>query len=223
MNRYYHIVIIFLLLSLAALEVRAQHQSDTAAFIVTDELTLDDDISADSVIFPINNSNLQPNLRFIIRARFQNVGLNLANNINFTAMIFDTNRNVVYSNTINDNNWLPDEHRNITFPPFSTPSLGTYTIVAFAKMSGDQNPYNDTTWSNFTVSVISSGISNIIFEESIKLYQNFPNPFATTTTINYTLPENGRVTLRIYDITGQVIQTEAENTKEDRGRTQNKS
>ncbi|MBN1560813.1 T9SS type A sorting domain-containing protein [candidate division KSB1 bacterium] len=37
------------------------------------------------------------------------------------------------------------------------------------------------------------------------LEQNYPNPFNPATTINYALPQDGQVTLTIYDITGQEI------------------
>ena len=40
-----------------------------------------------------------------------------------------------------------------------------------------------------------------------KLSQNFPNPFNPNTKINYALPKQGIVTLKIYDITGREIQT----------------
>ncbi len=39
------------------------------------------------------------------------------------------------------------------------------------------------------------------------LHQNYPNPFNPSTTIAYQLPEAGRVTLRIYDLTGKVVNT----------------
>ncbi len=42
---------------------------------------------------------------------------------------------------------------------------------------------------------------------SFNLEQNYPNPFNPTTTINYQLPENGFVTLRIYDALGRKIKT----------------
>ena len=40
---------------------------------------------------------------------------------------------------------------------------------------------------------------------AFKVYQNYPNPFNPETTIRYELSEAGRVSVRIYDITGREI------------------
>lgn len=39
------------------------------------------------------------------------------------------------------------------------------------------------------------------------LYQNYPNPFNPSTKIDFDMPENGNVTLKIYDMTGKEVKT----------------
>ena len=41
----------------------------------------------------------------------------------------------------------------------------------------------------------------------LKLSENYPNPFNPTTVIEFTIPEDGHVSLRLYDMTGQAVMT----------------
>ncbi len=43
--------------------------------------------------------------------------------------------------------------------------------------------------------------------DKYELYQNYPNPFNPATTISYQLPQDGRTTIKIYDILGREVMT----------------
>lgn len=43
--------------------------------------------------------------------------------------------------------------------------------------------------------------------KELSLNPNYPNPFNPSTTIEFTVPENGRVTLKVYDIVGREVAT----------------
>lgn len=43
--------------------------------------------------------------------------------------------------------------------------------------------------------------------KEFRLSQNYPNPFNPTTTIEFTLQEDGRVMLKLYDVTGRELAT----------------
>jgi hypothetical protein len=53
----------------------------------------------------------------------------------------------------------------------------------------------------------ASGINDRASAGALALHPNYPNPFNPRTTIAYTLPETGYVSLRVYDAAGRMIKT----------------
>jgi hypothetical protein len=83
---------------------------------------------------------------------------------------------------------------------------GCYNIYVIALNLNDGDRTNDTALSTF---IIFSKLSARVLPESyISLSQNSPNPFSNSTTISYTLPDDGEIILRIFDVTGRVIESQ---------------
>jgi chitinase len=70
---------------------------------------------------------------------------------------------------------------------------------------GSLQPLLETTWQqlNIPTAIICQRTTPV---RSFAL-QNFPNPFNPSTTINYQLPMNGHVILKVYDILGREVAT----------------
>jgi len=58
---------------------------------------------------------------------------------------------------------------------------------------------------------VNEGEGNLPLEFSLE--QNYPNPFNPATTINFSIPQSSRVTLKIYDILGREVSTLINDTR----------
>ena len=75
----------------------------------------------------------------------------------------------------------------------------TYYRTVAVDLSGNVSDHSDIVFA--TMLDIDAGMVPSIYA----LYQNYPNPFNPVTSINYDLPEDTDVMIRIYDIQGRLI------------------
>ena len=98
-------------------------------------------------------------------------------------------------------------------PPFGTKYPVRYRVKAVdnTNLVSVKSDFVSTTGITPDGGIESDGGDNLIYNSNIpkefKLSQNIPNPFNPVTKINFALPKQGFVTLKIYDITGREIKT----------------
>lgn len=80
-------------------------------------------------------------------------------------------------------------------------TVGTGTITTQIKANNGQFQNGPS----FTFGVTDAGETTLPKEFSVK--QNYPNPFNPSTRISYSLPENGFVSVKVYDMLGNEVTT----------------
>lgn len=70
----------------------------------------------------------------------------------------------------------------------------------------------DVAWaSTYAADMHTKGITSVAetgeLPSGYNLAQNYPNPFNPSTTINFSLPKSGNVSLKVYSITGELVTT----------------
>ncbi len=77
--------------------------------------------------------------------------------------------------------------------------------------NGDISPYSPvgefTTTASFSVGVEDEEITFGELPTSFELGQNYPNPFNPSTTIEFRMSESANVSLKVYNVLGQVVKT----------------
>jgi hypothetical protein len=95
--------------------------------------------------------------------------------------------------------------RSVSFAPVAAaPFSGSIRVV-----SNDPDPVDDTLFVSLSGTgaepPVSVGGLQQVIPATFELAQNFPNPFNPTTRIEFGLPEESEVKLRIYNLLGQEV------------------
>jgi hypothetical protein len=96
---------------------------------------------------------------------------------------------------------------HVTTPNF----IGGYFWWYFKQ---DCVPYTSSLWArlNYDMGTLTN-INPSVVPLTIYLGNNYPNPFNPSTKIDYAIPQNGFVTLKVYDLLGREISTLVSETK----------
>ncbi|MBL7127486.1 MAG: T9SS type A sorting domain-containing protein [Ignavibacteria bacterium] len=83
-----------------------------------------------------------------------------------------------------------------------------YQLIYYGSGKGMHNPF-------FSINVLLASVPNAIgvtpngteIPERFEMSQNYPNPFNPSTKIDFSVPRNSIVTMKIYDITGREVRS----------------
>ena len=98
----------------------------------------------------------------------------------------------------------------------TTTETRSYSFIDDIEANGTQTIYYRLKQVDYNGSFEYSDIVSVVFDlpTEYALGQNYPNPFNPSTKIKYSVPQNGLVSLIVYDLTGQVVATLLNEVKE---------
>jgi hypothetical protein len=113
--------------------------------------------------------------------------------------------------TVAGDNWIPQ---------WPLPELVDmqYKNAALRTGGTDGKPIGDPGW--FTGGYTGVADNPMSIPDQFALSQAYPNPFNPSTTIGFTLAHSGNVSLKVYDILGQIVKVVVDNVYKNKGQYQ---
>jgi hypothetical protein len=105
--------------------------------------------------------------------------------------------------------------------PWPLPENLAYSNIGLKTAGHDGFPVGDLNWfpadkARWLLTDVKSN-PNGTLPDKFELSQNYPNPFNPATKISYALGQSGKVSLKVYSITGQLVQTVLDGVEQARG------
>ena len=165
------------------------------------------DIEIVEILTPVDDnmcSKVGDNIKIKVKLRNNNPNEDVRN-VSLYAKVADNNQNNIGNWTESIDDISANTDIDFEFPTsFSVPNVANYTVTVYLVGNSDVNNSNDT------VSVTKC--TNLGIETAnisgISMSQNIPNPANEKTSVDYTVPADGKVMFNIMTVTGQILYTE---------------
>jgi hypothetical protein len=160
--------------------------TDSAGNIIWSASFIQNDRTVANSIFPASNGG------FVL------TGTKIDANYLFSSFVMKVNDN-------GDSLWtrvIEDPEQNLYCRSIVQADDGGYVAAGYHQVPGRAN---DVFLVKLAPDIVGTYDEIVSLPEHITLHRNYPNPFNANTTISFTLPEPGNISLSIYDLLGRKI------------------
>jgi photosystem II stability/assembly factor-like uncharacterized protein len=144
----------------------------------------------------------RPRIQSVIPDTSRSIQIAKGDSVLFTMTAIGLNNDVIHYSWYLNYSLIPNRDSPLFFLKTDKLELGEHqlTVVVADSFSSSQ-----ATWHVKIVSLSSVEKDGKGIPKEYQLFQNYPNPFNPATTIHFTLPKAGLVTLKVFDLLGREV------------------